>query len=122
MPVSGTTMKNYHHSPPLFLFISQTSVKFLVSILLLSSFADPRILISDHLMGFSLVAAMFVLVLVLTMMRSGLLFLLGARILLLVLPISVLLVTVLRNVVKPGSVSMGMLVEESPLLPFCSHC
>ena len=109
--------------PPLFLlFISQISVKFLVIIFLLSSFVGPRILINDHLIGFSLVVAMFVLVSVLTMTRSGLLFLLGARILLLVLPISVLLVTVLRNVVKPGSVSMGMLVEESPLLPFCSHC
>ena len=109
--------------PPLFLlFISQISVKFLVIIFFLSSFVGPRILINDHLIGFSLVVAMFVLVSVLTMTRSGLLFLLGARILLLVLPTSVLLVTVSRNIVKPGSVSMGMLVEESPLLPFCSHC
>ena len=115
-------MKNYHPPPLFLLFISQISVKFLVIIFLLSSFVGPRILINDHLIGFSLVVAMFVLVSVLTMTRSGLLFLLGARILLLVLPISVLLVTVLRNVVKPGSVSMGMLVEESPLLPFCSHC
>ena len=109
--------------PPLFLlFISQISVKFLVIIFLLSSFVGPRILINDHLIGFSLVVAMFVLVSVLTMTRSGLLFLPGARILLLVLPTSVLLVTVSRNVVEPGNVSMGMLVEESPLLLFCSHC
>ena len=109
--------------PPLsLLFTSRLFIPFLVFVSLLCAFVGPRIWINDHLTGFILVVAMFVLVLVLMMTRSGLLFLLGARILLLVPPTSVLPATVSRIVVELGNLFMGMLVEESPLLPFCSHC